>query len=322
MPTPILKTYGIETEGAYPPVSPILRTFGIELFNVEKVNYVGIHGNQIRAGTINGGRFTGTAVAFKDFVSVLHLVGAGTVAYVNGLTPAYGDAYTVTDAGTINSQDAVAGDIWEWSGTEWVKMVTGSGGFVPSGTRAVLSTQTTLIGPYTDSSDDGKVFLFDGTDLVGADTEQGHEGAALFIEPSGASTFAAKGYFLNAATPSGVWTRFTPDASELIQFTCTATEEVNNLVYISAANTVSQADASAVATARVIGWIQSKLNSTTCLVSRAPGPVTSSGLTAGSPVYLSNTAGAASATEGTVIVELGIAKSTTSFIFTGARITA
>jgi hypothetical protein len=37
-------------------------------------------------------------------------------------------------------------------------------------------------------------------------------------------------------------------------------------------------------------------------------------------VYLSDTAGAVSATEGTIIVEVGIADTTTSFVFTGARI--
>jgi len=112
------------------------------------------------------------------------------------------------------------------------------------------------------------------------------------------------------------------NASNTVLFTCTITEQVNDLVYISSADTVAQADASVIGTARVVGWIVSKPTTTSCLVSRGPGPVTSSGLAVGSPVYLSDTAGAASSTEGTIIVEVGIAKSTTSFIFTGAQVIA
>lgn len=103
-------------------------------------------------------------------------------------------------------------------------------------------------------------------------------------------------------------------------YTCTATEQVGDLVYISAANTVAQADASAIGTARVIGHITEKPTATSCRVSVAPGPISATGLTVGGPVYLSDTAGAVSATEGTVIVEVGIADTTTSFVFTGAKV--
>jgi len=85
---------------------------------------------------------------------------------------------------------------------------------------------------------------------------------------------------------------------------------------------VAQADASALGTARATGWIFAKPTTTTCLVSFGPGPIPASGLTPGAPVYLSDTAGAVSASEGTVVVEVGIAKSTTSFIFTGAKVIA
>ena len=105
-------------------------------------------------------------------------------------------------------------------------------------------------------------------------------------------------------------------------YTCTATESVGDLVYISASDTVAQADASAIGTARVVGYITEKPTSTSCRVSVAPGPVSATGLTVGAPVYLSDTAGAVSSTEGTVIVEVGIADTTTSFVFTGARIVA
>lgn len=109
------------------------------------------------------------------------------------------------------------------------------------------------------------------------------------------------------------------DPATLIEFTCTATEQVNDLVYISAADTVAQADASVAGTADVLGWIFAKPTTTSALVSVGPGPVTSSGLTTGAKVYLSDTAGQASPSAGTVTVEVGLAKSTTSFVFLRAK---
>ena len=109
-------------------------------------------------------------------------------------------------------------------------------------------------------------------------------------------------------------------ATNTILYTCTVTEVVGNPVYISSADTVAQADASVIGTARVVGWIYSKPTDTSCLVSRGPGPVTASGLTVGAPVFLSDTAGAVATAPGTITVEVGVAKTTTSFIFTGARI--
>lgn len=322
MATPSIKTYGIELNGASSLVTPRIRSFGIEILNQERIRYVGIHGKQIRAGTISGDRFTGTAVAFKNFVHVLHLVGNATAATINGLSPLRGDAYVVTDSGTLTlgSLSVSAGDLVEYNGSAWIKIVSNSGGCVPDGIRATLSTQTSLISPYTNGYDDGKLVEFDGASNTAIDTGQGHEGAALFVQPSGNSILASEGYFLNDNTPDGEWIKFTPDAYELVTFTCTSTEAINDMVYISGADTVSQADASSASTANVIGWISAKLNDTTALVSFSPGPVAASGLTPGSPVYLSDTAGAVSSSEGTIVVKLGIAKSSTSFIFTGADV--
>lgn len=129
------------------------------------------------------------------------------------------------------------------------------------------------------------------------------------------------GYWLEVQRSPSVTVEVDPDPNEISKtYTCTVTEVVGDLVYLSATDTVAQADASAIGTARVIGHIISKPTSTTCKVSIGPGPVTASGLTVGAPVYLSDTAGAVSATEGTIIVEVGIADTTTSFVFTGYKI--
>jgi len=133
-------------------------------------------------------------------------------------------------------------------------------------------------------------------------------------------TFKAKG--INGDLGWYMVARASLDPASLVSFTCTATEAVGDLVYVSSTDTVAQADASALATSQAIGWIFAKPTDTTCLVSFGPGPVPSASLTAGALVYLSDTAGEASASEGTVIVEVGIAKSTTSFLFTGAKVVA
>jgi hypothetical protein len=103
-------------------------------------------------------------------------------------------------------------------------------------------------------------------------------------------------------------------------YNCTATEAVGEPVYLVSADTVAQADASALATARVVGHISSKPSSTSCRISVAPGPLTASGLTAGAPVFLSDTAGVVSSTPGTVVVQVGIADTTTSYLYTGGKV--
>lgn len=323
MATPTIKSVSIENEWYQVVTSPRIFSISIERVLDEEVYYVGVDGKQIKLYSVSKDRLTGTAVAFKQLISVLQLVGQASVSTLNAASPSYSDAYIMTDSGTLTagSLSVAAGDLVEWDGSAWAKIKTNSGGYVPSGTRAALSTQTALVSPYTDASDDGKIFEFDGTDNIGFDTENAHEGAALFIEPSGSSVLSSEGYFFSGSTPSGTWIKFSSDQSESIQFTCTATEAVNDLVYISADNTVAQADASDSAKIDVIGWIESKINSTTCMVSTSPGPVTSSSLTAGERIFLSDTPGAVqSGTPGTNSVEVGIAKSSTSFIFTGAKI--
>lgn len=102
-------------------------------------------------------------------VNCLGLVGNAAASVIEGLTPAEGDAYVVTMAdGTGALATATVGDVWQYVSAAWVKLATGSGGFVPAGFYALLSTSTALISPYTDGTDDGKRAYFDGTTNTGA----------------------------------------------------------------------------------------------------------------------------------------------------------
>lgn len=109
-------------------------------------------------------------------------------------------------------------------------------------------------------------------------------------------------------------------AGDLQQFTCTSSEAVKDLVYISAASNVRRAQADALATARVLGWIVAKPTTTTCLVARTGRLSGLSGLTAAATVFLSaSTPGAATSTppssSGNVVVPVGLADETTSYLF-------
>lgn len=97
------------------------------------------------------------------------------------------------------------------------------------------------------------------------------------------------------------------------------------MVYFSAAGVVTHADASAIGTARVAGWSASGITASTAGNISVSGKVTNAtiesagSLTIGSPVYLSETAGQVTATapssSGSAIMQVGIAYSTTEFIW-------
>ena len=115
----------------------------------------------------------GSAVFFNTTISATSHVGNGTVSYLNGLSPTSGDSYTVTDTGTLTagSLSVTPGAVVYWTGSAWAYVVPGSSeGYVRSGIRLQLSSTTPLISPYTDGTDDGKIFGFDGTDNTGIET--------------------------------------------------------------------------------------------------------------------------------------------------------
>ena len=71
-----------------------------------------------------------SGIKWKDPAAVLHLVGNATVATVNGLSPVAGEAYVMTDSGTLTagSLSVAAGDLVEYSGSVCVQIAANSGG--------------------------------------------------------------------------------------------------------------------------------------------------------------------------------------------------
>ena len=150
-----------------------------------------------------------SGLSWRTPVDVYGLVGNATVTVINGLTPTAGDAYVMTDAGTLTagSLAVVAGDLVQYDGSVWVKVVGASGGYPPDGTRAVLSTTTALVSPYTDATDDGKIVEFDGTSLTGADTGEATDGAAVLVRGDG-GYYENTAYVYDGTVPSGTWVQF------------------------------------------------------------------------------------------------------------------
>lgn len=110
---------------------------------------------------------------------------------LEALPASAGDAYVVSAVdgdGTLNPGGVTSlavGDVVEFDGVNWVRLLAGSGGFVPTSAMA-LSTATALVSPYTDSTDDGKIAVFDGTSLTGVLTTQA-TGNCLVVSGSAAA---------------------------------------------------------------------------------------------------------------------------------------
>ena len=143
--------------------------------------------------------------SWKEPASVMGLVGNAAASTIEGLSPSAGDSYVVTTAdGSGELATATVGDIWEYNGSAWAKVITGSGGFVPSGTRAALSTATALISPYTDATDDGKVMSFNGTTNTGSNTGDAAEGNAILCSGEN-SVNENNTYSFDGTVPTGSW---------------------------------------------------------------------------------------------------------------------
>jgi len=92
-------------------------------------------------------------------------IGGRTIAQIDLLAPAAGWVVVADDAGTpaaAGSDLLAIGDIAEYDGTAWQKTKSNVGGFVPGGTRLLVS-HGTLYAPLTDVTDRNKVATFDGT---------------------------------------------------------------------------------------------------------------------------------------------------------------
>ena len=165
-----------------------------------------INGKQLLDGTIAASKLEAGAVAWKNPVAVKYLTGNATAAVINGLTPTLGDAYTVSGAGTLTlgSLSVAIGDIVEYDGSAWAAIVTNSGGFVPAGTRVILSTQTALIAPYTDSTHDGQIRVFSGSSNTATDTGEAVDGNSVAVKGDG-SVFEHSILVFSGSVPSGSW---------------------------------------------------------------------------------------------------------------------
>jgi len=157
-----------------------------------------------------------TGLTWKNPVVTISLVGNATVATINGLSAVAGDAYVVTDSGTLTrgSVSVSAGDLVEDNGTNWVKIESNSGGFVPTGVRAILSKTTALISPYTEATDDGKIVSFNGSSNTGVDTGDAVDYSAVLVQNSLHNSYwENNGFTFKGTVPTGTWVQFTGTAS-------------------------------------------------------------------------------------------------------------
>lgn len=98
-------------------------------------------------------------------VTAVGYQGNRTVTQINALSPSKGDVYVSTDSGTpsAGSSDALtAGDVTEYNGTSWKKLLDGVNSVVPAGTVLVIGNGT-LVSPLVDGSDEKKYATFNGT---------------------------------------------------------------------------------------------------------------------------------------------------------------
>lgn len=95
-------------------------------------------------------------------VITLGYQGARSVAQINALTPGFGHAYTLSDAGTLTlgTVTVTVGDLVEFNGTSWVVLAQAVNSYVPSGTVVIVGTGT-LVSPIA-SATAGSVATFGG----------------------------------------------------------------------------------------------------------------------------------------------------------------
>jgi hypothetical protein len=148
-----------------------------------------------------------------DPVEVNGYIGTASITEINALSPSSGDTVAAEDAGTptAGTSDAlVAGDLAEYNGTEWKKILDASGGFVPDGTRAIVSTTGTFVtgGGLTGSTDEGKIATWDGTAVLHDSLLTPTDGEAALVKGE-ASVNENNGFVFDGTVPTGSWVQFT-----------------------------------------------------------------------------------------------------------------
>jgi hypothetical protein len=143
----------------------------------------------------------------------MYYIGTRTVAEINALVPSAGWSTVAGTAGTptAGTSDALAiGDLAEFDGTSWKKIVTNVGGFPPNGTRAVVAWPATagLFSPLVDGTDEGKVAQWAGASLTPSLTTPA-DGWAVMCEGAATNPPTAynenKGFSFAGAVPTGSW---------------------------------------------------------------------------------------------------------------------
>lgn len=160
-------------------------------------------------------------LSWKDTVRGLKLIGERTIALINALSPEAGDCVVATDAGTptAGTSDALAaGDVAEFDGTSWKKVVSNSAGRVPNGIRFILAKTTALVSPFVEATDDNKIVIsvadpgtYDGSVSDWDDTGDAVDNAAVLIQdPTHISIYDNLGFTLEAPStvPTGSWIQF------------------------------------------------------------------------------------------------------------------
>ena len=123
------------------------------------------------------------------------------------VTPDGGDAYVIDGPGATGE-----GDIWEWDGADWILVEAAVGGFVAAGVRAILglAPAATLIAPYTEATDDGKIVDFTGSSNTGVDTGDAVDKAATLVQDTlHVGYYDNLGFVFEGTVPTGSWIQFT-----------------------------------------------------------------------------------------------------------------
>lgn len=147
----------------------------------------------------------------------------------------------------------------------------------------------------------------DGTQPLTADWTVGAFKVTGMPTPTAASDAATKAYVDSVASTA------------IESYGCPLTVAVNDAVYLSAADTVDKASATAIATAPAIGFVISKPSAVTCLVKMSGSVSGFVGLSVGLTYYLDTVTGGITSSvggfvPGNVVQEIGFARNTTTLV--------
>jgi len=131
------------------------------------------------------------------------------IAAIDLLTPTLGDCVIATSAGkpAAGVSDTLAiGDVAEFDGTSWKKIVAGAAGIVAAGTRLIVSPNT-VDGTVIVAADYGKICQYGGVNNVPTKTVT-LDGWAAFVDRE-TSVNENMGFVFDGTVPTGSWIQFT-----------------------------------------------------------------------------------------------------------------